>query len=96
MDNNILKQRLLHTNTFAEGKLLIPREWSPGGGKSPRADGLAGGLKGTRWGNVRNVPLGSPFYEDSIVNKIIILKIKINYYNKEIDCFVSDEIKIRV
>ena len=31
---------------FAEGKLLIPREGSPGGCKSPRADGLARGFKG--------------------------------------------------
>ena len=38
--NISLKQGLLHTNTFAEGKLLVPREWSPGGGRSPRADGL--------------------------------------------------------
>ncbi|EEI86414.1 hypothetical protein HMPREF0072_1048 [Anaerococcus lactolyticus ATCC 51172] len=32
MENNLLKQGLCYTNTFAEDKLLVPREWSPGGG----------------------------------------------------------------
>ena len=36
---------------------------------------IGGAQGGGRLGNVRNVPLGLPSYEDSIVNKIIIYNI---------------------
>ena len=78
-------QRNPHINSLPIGKLLVPREGSHGGCKSPRADGLARGLRGKpMWEHLalaaesdETFPRVSPFDEDSIVNNIEYHKIKI-------------------
>ena len=56
LDNNILKQGFLHTNKFAAGKLLVPREGSPGGGNGR-------GLRGPDGGTCETFPWGPLFTE---------------------------------
>ena len=53
LENNILKQRIRYINKFAEGKLLIPREWSPGGGSRK-------GSGESSWGTCETFPWDSP------------------------------------
>ena len=96
MDFNHLKRGLLHINSLPIGKLIFPREGSPGGCKSPRADGLARGLRGKpMWEHLalaaesdETFPGVSPFRRrfNCKYNKIIKDKITKNNcnYNKNI------------